>query len=92
MRPQEEIDEEIKILEEMKPKVRHYTAFGDDNHKAIEFQIRVLQEKMTSEKIYDRFDADETHMLDSAIEAWEWMNDEPENVRPSDEWRTLVRE
>jgi len=34
-----QIEKEIKELTETKPKVRHFSIFGDDNWKAVEIQI-----------------------------------------------------
>ncbi|HXQ38144.1 MAG TPA: hypothetical protein VN843_29335 [Anaerolineales bacterium] len=50
---QEEINEEIKKLREMKPKVRRFTMFGDDNHEAVDAEIRALEESATEEETYD---------------------------------------
>ena len=42
-----QIEKEIKELTEIKPKVRHFSMFGDDNHKCIEVQIEVLKNNLS---------------------------------------------
>ena len=92
MKPnQEQIRAEIKKLKEMKPKVRHYTGFGDDNHAAIEVQIRVLEEILDVDDIYDRWDMDD-HLCESAIEAREWLDEGGEPPSGPDGWGSLVEE
>lgn len=84
----EEIDAEIATLREMKPRVRHFTAFGDDNWKAIELQIFVLEERMDTDQAGDEYDdADE---YSHATEAIQWMEGEIETA-PSEGWKELVR-
>ena len=84
----EEIDAEIATLREMKPRVRHFTAFGDDNWAAVELQIFVLEERMDEDQAGDEYeDADE---YSHATEAIQWMNGETENA-PSVGWKELVR-
>ncbi len=81
---QEQINQEITKLEEMRPKVRHYSAFGDDNWKKIEWQIRVL-------KGVDPEDAAPDQCLEDAWYAKDWMNGkETEDGSPSESWEGLV--
>lgn len=85
-----EIDAEIKALEAAKLTVRKRNGFGDDNHAAIDAQIRVLRERMTNDDIYDAFeDADDPenrHELDAAIEAHEWMTGASDEPSPAQGW------
>ena len=48
-----QIEQEIKELTEIKPKVRHFSMFEDDNHKCIEVQIEVLTDNLSYEQIED---------------------------------------
>ncbi len=90
MRPtNEQVQEEIKKLKDMRPNVRRYTGFGDDNHAAIEVQIRVLEQGLGSNAIYDRWDM-ELHLVSSALEAHYWT--EQGDEAPSEAWGDLVRE
>lgn len=93
MKTKEQIDAEIAALNEMKPSVRHRSAFGDDHHEAIEAQLSVLRERMDSDEIYAAWgdeDADEfaQNVLDEALAARDWLiGDEP---APSEGWACLV--
>ena len=84
----EQVQAEIKKLKEMKPKVRHHTAFGDDNHVAIEAQIRVMEQGLSSGQIYDRWMDD--NLIMSAMDALGWM--EGSVGSPSEDWSPLVQE
>jgi hypothetical protein len=75
---EEQIIAEIAALVALKPKVRKRTAFGDDNHAAIDAQLAVLRERMSSDEVYDAYgdeDADEfdQHTFDAALSACDWM-------------------
>lgn len=97
MKTNEQINTEITTLREMKPNVREYTAFGDSNHDAIEAQVDVLREHMSTDDVYDRFgedafeDEDEFCQsdLDAALSAQQWLCGESEEA-PSAGWSSLV--
>ncbi len=89
----EEIKTELQALRLAKRSVRQYTAFGDDNHAAIEAQCSVLSERMMMDEVYDNWgdvDADEfgQNVLDAAVEASDWMAGKlaAGHVSPSDGW------
>ena len=88
---QAEIDAEVKRLREMKPKVRHYTGFGDDNWRKIDVAIAVLVNRYDEDDISERYhDADENSEAYSVIQ---WRNgEECEYGSPADQWQDLVRE
>lgn len=102
MKPnQQQIETEIATLKAIKPKVRKHTAFGDNNHDAIDAQIEVLEGRMTEAKVFDRFessgsddcDYDENRgerALDMALEAFRWMDGENEEA-PSVGWKELTQ-
>ena len=71
----------------MKPRVRHFSGFGDDHHAAIDLQILVLEERMDEHQIGDEFE--DTDDNSHAYECVQWMNGEGE--APSDNWKELVR-
>jgi hypothetical protein len=85
---EEEIDAEVAALREMKPRVRRFSMFGDDHHKAIDLQIEVLEERMDEDQIDDLFEGDDENS--HAREAVQWMAGETENA-PSVDWKELVR-
>lgn len=91
MRTNEEINTEIAALKEMKPRVRRATAFGDDNHAAIDAQIRALSERMDEDEIYEEWPVEEDEECrdrDLARDAIAWMNGESDE-RPSADWADL---
>jgi hypothetical protein len=88
-RSKEEVQKEIETLREMKPKVRQFSAFGDDHHAAIDAQIEVLQEGLDDCDVYERFEEDASNILDEAIHALEWMSGEKDEA-PSVDWKDLV--
>ena len=99
----DQITEEILALINVKQLVKPRTAFGDDNHAAIDAQREVLAERLSMDAIYDRFGSDEEdedafddifdqHALDAALEARAWMSGEREvdAGRPSKGWGVPV--
>ena len=75
---EEQINAEVEALVAVKPKVRELTAFGDDNHAAIDAQLAVLRERMDHDDVYDAYgdeDSDDfdQHTLDAALSAHDWM-------------------
>jgi len=79
MKPTEkQITKEIEVLKKLKPRVRRRTAFGDDNHAAIDTQLAVLEGRMDTDAIYDCEDYNE-HQRDAALEARRWLDGEEES-------------
>ena len=85
----EQIQEEIEKLKELKPKVRHHTAFGDDNRAAIGAEIKVMEMNLGEDEIYDRYE-DYQHSLDAALYARYWL-DGHEKEAPSVGWEPLAQ-
>lgn len=94
-----QIEAEVAALTEMKPHVRHYTAFNEDNHAAIEAQIETLSKGLRESQLYDRFEPRDDEgepdnsgnnraELDSALEAYRWREGE-EKEKPSTGWKVL---
>lgn len=88
-RSKEEVQKEAETLREMKPKVRQFSAFGDDHHAAIDAQIEVLQEGLSDDDVYERFEEDAQNIFDEAMQAFEWMSGE-NDVAPSVGWAELL--
>ena len=88
----ETIEETIKQLKEMRPKIRHYSVFGDDNRAAVAAQINVLENDLDTDQIADEYDcADESeYIYESAIQAREWLDGEVEE-NLVDDWNILVK-
>lgn len=90
MRSQEEIQIEIGKLTELKPKIRHFSFFGDNNRNAVQAQIAVLTDDMDETEIYDMEGDWTQHEIDCALEARRWA-DEEEDELPSSGWEDLVQ-
>lgn len=92
MKNKEVIQKEIDGLREIKPKVRHYSAFGDDNWKQIEAQIETLERGYDEDDIYNRYENPD--VLNSALQAYQWANDMPIEDSDTDNlvesWGVLV--
>ncbi len=86
MKPsREQIKIEVEKLWEIRPSVRHFTLFND--HAAIDAEIDVPENDLGDDDIYDAYDGNE-HVLSSALQAREWLNEGGE--ASSDSWRDLI--
>lgn len=90
MRTQEEIQIEIGKLTELKPKIRHFNFFGDNNRNAVQAQIDVLVDRMDEDDIYDMEGHWSQNEIDSALEARRWLDEEGDET-PSDDWKDLAQ-
>ena len=71
----EEIKKELAVLKELKPNIRQFTAFGEDNRAAMEAQIVVLEKNLTEDQIDKRFTADADYSISSeAHAARDWLD------------------
>ena len=96
---EQEVQQEIEKLQEMKPKVRPYTAFGDNNRNAIQAQIDALMEEMDDGDVYDKLGTEEDefddgewtqHEVDTALQAIQWRDGDAEES-PSEGWEPLIQ-
>jgi hypothetical protein len=104
MKSQKVINQQIKALTEMKPRVLRHSGFGDDHHAGIDAQIHVLKEKLTEDDIYNLKDECEStecaddngidwsveSIFDNGVEAARWLIDESELELLTDNWKGLV--
>lgn len=96
MKTDEQIAAEIAKLEEMKPRVRRYSLFGDSHHAAIDAQVRVLRERLTIPNVEYVFDVDigvAENVYENAHEAAAWWTEDAREDFPeslADEWQELV--
>jgi hypothetical protein len=88
MIPQDFIYAETKKLKALKEQVPARTSFGDDNHGAIDAQIAVLEQGLSSEQINERYGDDDNLRL-AAVYAYDWKFKREEKA-PSLEWNELV--
>lgn len=75
---EEQINAEIAALLALKPTVRERTAFGDDNHAAIDAQLAVLRKRMGSAEVHSAYGDEDSgdfdqHTFDAALSACDWM-------------------
>lgn len=83
-----QVKAEIATLRAIKPKVLHYSGFGDDHHRAIDVQVEVLENGWDSDDINTRY-PDHTDNS-SAYEAVQWREGDAEEGL-ADSWKELVR-
>ena len=92
-RTPEEIADELKWLKDNKGRIVKVTAFGENNHDAIDAQIEVLNEGMSEEDCYS---AGEDYgwsdrELGSAVGAAQWLaGDDSRQPSAQDNWGGLV--
>jgi hypothetical protein len=91
-----QIEKEIKELTEIKPKVRHFSIFGDDNWKAVEIQIEVLSEDLSIEEIEDKwgdysYGAPSLSLYENATEARAWLDGDSEEESLAEGWHSLIK-
>lgn len=88
---EKQIGMEIAKLRAMKPSVRRYTTFGDDNWAKIDAQIQALEEGMTDEDTYDEWpDNSQGDVRYNAQDAIFWANGK-EKEAPSKGWKRLTK-
>jgi len=77
---QKEIGKEIEALKAIRPRVKPYTYFGDDNLAALDAQIEVLEQDLDSDDIWDRWPGEESdiHIRGAADSARDWIDGESE--------------
>jgi hypothetical protein len=86
-----EIKQEIKQLKDLLSNIRPYSIFGTDNKAQLAAQIKVLEEDMDNNDIYDEFDYSgiDEEVLGSALNAREWLDGEYEEETLSEDWEGL---
>jgi hypothetical protein len=92
MRSHEEIQAEIEGLKALRPRLKPTTAFGDSNLDALDAQVRVLEEDMTHDEIWDEWpelDGD-MHVRSSAEEARQWLEGELETETLVETWEGVT--
>ena len=78
MKTKGQITKEIEALKTVRPNARPTSMFGDDNLGSVDAQIAVLLHGLDNDDIYDRYDraSSSEYILESALAARSWMNDE----------------
>jgi hypothetical protein len=86
----------VEVLTKIKPTVRHFTAFGEDHHAAIEAQCDVIERLMSDDAIFTKYSPDEAwgqsrpqNVMDAALDARRWLDGQ--EVHLLDDWKELAR-
>lgn len=93
----EQITAEVERLRSVKPRVARHSFFGDDNHDAIDAQIRVLEEAMSHDDVHNRFGENSLefteNVLESALMAHDWMTGElaSDESSPAAGWEVIAK-
>jgi|SRR5882672_9383396 len=79
-------------LKTIKPHVRETTAFGDNNHDAIDAQIEALENEMSEYEIHERFDDEGESVMFAALDARTWMDGKESDlgIGLADDWASLI--
>ncbi len=78
MKTQEQINEAIEILKENRKVCKSHNMFNESNHDKLDAQIRMLEENMDEDEIYEAFEDDEDGSAAAAAEQlyFDWVNDD----------------
>ena len=81
MKTEKQIKKEIEALKTVRPNVRPTSMFGDDNLAALDTQVKVLEENLNNDRIYDAYDHCDSseYILGSALHARQWINGEEDD-------------
>ena len=85
----EQIKKEIETLTEMKPKVKRFSAFGHDHYAAIDAQVDVLKNDLSTEDIDGQYEGD---VQSQAHDARAWLEGEYALDTLSEDWEGLAQE
>lgn len=93
MRTTEEIQEEIKKLKDLEPRIRPFSVFGTDNRAKIRAEIRVLEEDMGEDEIFDLEDLVPEETLQSMLNARDWLDGKGDDIYGSlsEGWEALAK-
>lgn len=95
-RTNEEINAELSRLAKLREIVTAHSAFGDDNHAAIDATMRVLGERMSTEDVSEELDRDDVadYILSEALNAAHWLRGhvwlEGQGAAPSEGWLNMA--
>ena len=87
MKTQKEIDAQIAALKAIKPKVKPFSYFGDDNLAKLDAQVQVLEEDLDEDDITDMWPEDsDMEIRTAADDAVNWRNDESDIDDLAKDW------
>jgi len=73
----QEIDDEIRELKSLLPRVFSLTRNGEDNRAALNAMIRVLEEQMSDDQVDDEYGDGPSFVYVHAMHAAWWLRDFP---------------
>lgn len=90
---QKEIDEQVKKLKAIRPKVKPTNYFGESNLDKLDAQIKVLEKDMDSDEIWDEWPKGEADMeiRMSADEAVNWRDGESDENDLAKDWPLIKK-
>ena len=85
---QAEIDKQVKKLKAIRPKVKPTTYFGDSNLDKLDAQVKVLEEDMDFDEVWNEWPEEEKDMeiRMSADEAVSWRDGESDEDDLAEDW------
>jgi len=91
------IADEVKWLKENQHHIRRYNAFGSDNWRLIDAQIKVLEDGLEEGDIYDMQTEEEgsewdSEVVSAAMDAHRWAEGEARTAAPRMDWFSLMPE
>ncbi len=96
-KPVNQIQDEVGALRKLKENIPQQNALGEDNRRAVEAQIEVLDQCLNAETILakwgdERRDDFAQNVLDEALYACDWLSGElaEEEVSPAAAWAPLA--
>jgi hypothetical protein len=99
-----QIDQQLAALKKMKPRVLHYSGFGDDHHAAIDAQVNVLENRLSENDLYDKKDEcyeqecsgedginwHVDNIFEGGVEAAKWLAGESDFKTLTENWEPLM--
>lgn len=85
---QVEIDVQIEALKAIRPKVKPYSYFGDDNLAKLDAQVKILEEDLDSDDVWDEWPDEEgdIEIRMSADGAISWRDGESDIEDLATDW------
>lgn len=90
MKTHKEIEEEIRKLWELEPRIRPFSAFGGDNCAKIRAGIKVLEQDLSEDDIYELEGIVDDDTLSIMLDVRYWLDGETDDL-PSAGWIPLIQ-
>lgn len=83
MRTRDEIMVMVKSMEALRPKIRPFNAFGDDNLAQFDVALKVVKGELTENDINDITNPEQNSAGQNALE---WLRGEDVEFPPDEDW------